>query len=262
MSTDYLPETRGFERNRPEHVGALASRVISVLRERQGPSADGLRQFVLDHLLRAVLVRGHFDVSDLVAELRAHRVSVDAIIDLYIPRAAVVLGQRWVDDEIGFSHVTIGSLRLQSLLAEISGGGGVEYFGDRSRLHALIVVPQGEQHFLGANVVAAQLRRIGCEVAISFDEAHEALGARLRFDVPDLVLITAARYETLESVAVAVHVLRSELKNGPMIALGGAVVELEKNKNLKDLTGVDIVTSSAAEAVAFCAKSARARGGK
>ena len=255
MATDDLADTRGFERNRPEHVGVLASRVISVLNERQGPEADGLRQFVLAHLLRAILARGPFDVGDLVAELRAHRVSVDAIIDLYIPRAAIVLGQRWVDDEIGFSQVTIGSLRLQSLLSEISGGGGVELFGDRSRLHALIVVPQGEQHFLGANVVAAQLRRIGCEVAMSFDESHDALAARLKFDVPDLILITAARYETLESVGRAVQVLRAELKIAPTIALGGSVVEREKN--LKDLTGVDIVTSSAAEAVAFCAKSAR-----
>jgi hypothetical protein len=70
-------------------------------------------------------------------------------------------------------------------------------------------------------------------------------------------LITAARYETLESVARAVQVLRAELKIAPTIALGGSVVEREKN--LKDLTGVDIVTSSAAEAVAFCAKSARAQ---
>lgn len=256
MSTDDLPDQRVFERNRPEHVCALASRVISVLRTRQGDAQDGVRQFVLDHLFRALLSKGAVNVVELAEDLRAHRLTIDIIIDLYIPRAATMLGQKWQQDEITFAQVTIGTLRLQSLLSEISAATRSDMCSDQNRLRTLIVVPQGEQHFLGANVVGAQLRRIGCEVSISFDERQEDLGRRMKFDPPDLVLITCSRVENLENVRRTVQVLRPELKEGPMIALGGAVTGSEKN--LKDQTGVDIVTSSASEAVAFCAKSAKA----
>lgn len=256
MSMDELPDPRGFERNRPEHVGVLASRVISVLRDRQDGSADGVRQFVLDYLFQSLLAQCAFVAPDIAEDLRAHRVTVDTIIDVYIPQAARLLGEKWVNDEITFSQVTIGTLRLQALLSEISAGNCNAHLGDRNRLHTLIVVPQGEQHFLGANVVAAQLRRIGCEVAMSFDETHEVLRGRVKFDAPDLVLITCSREGTLESVARTVAVLRSEPNDGLIIALGGAVTGSEKN--LKEVTDVDIVTSSAAAAVAFCTKGAKA----
>ncbi len=257
MPMDDQADPRGVQRNRPDDVGALASTVISVLRSRQAVSAEGLRQFVLDHLVRAILVRGSFDAGILLDELRGYRLSLDTLIDNYVPAAARVLGEQWVDDQINFADVTIGSLRLQSLLEKASEAGCSTLHTDQNRTHALIIVPQGEQHFLGASVVAAQLRRVGCEVSISYDEEFGLLSTRLMQDVPDLVLITCARMETLESAAQTVRFIRQNLKKEPVIALGGAVL-MDQVDAMKE-TGVDIVTNVATEALAYCSKRATTR---
>ncbi|MBW4708284.1 cobalamin B12-binding domain-containing protein [Roseobacter sp. YSTF-M11] len=244
--------TRGLQRHRPEHVDAFASTVISVLRDRQVVCSDGVRQFVLEHLVRAILVRGEFDPRLVMEELRGHRLSIDKIIDLYIPKAACVLGQSWVDDDVSFADVTIGAMRLQSLLGEASSQGDLDFAADDRRLHALVVLPQCQQHFLGVSVVAAQLRRIGCEVTQSFDEPLGALNARLMEERPDLILISCARLETLETVSETVQTIRATLSTGPVIALGGGV--LDEVENLKERTGVDIVTNDAKDVVSFCSR--------
>ncbi len=250
MSSDDQTDPRGAQRNRPDHVDALASTVISVLRDRQAVSSEGLRQFVLDHLLRAVLTRGVFSADKLLDELCGYRLSVDSIIDLYVPAVARSLGAQWEVDHVSFADVTIGTLRLQSLLSEASILTRIDADGLANSLHALIVVPQNEQHFLGASVVAGQLRRLGCEVAMSFDEDYGTFNARLLVEVPDVILITCARWETLESVTQTVQLVRKALPDGPVIALGGAIEA--PAKEVKEKTGVDIVTNVAAEAVALC----------
>ena len=257
MSTDDQTGPRGAQRNRPEHVDALASTVISVLRDRQAVSSDGLRQFVLEHLLRAVLVRGVFQADSLLDELRGYRLSLDTLIDQYVPAAARLLGERWLEDRISFADVTISTLRLQSLLGEASAATRVDGPIRRERLHALIVVPQNEQHFLGASVVAGQLRRLGCEIGMSYDEDFGALTSRVLEDAPDLVLITCARRETLETATKTVQTIRKAALRAPVIALGGAVQADEDE--IKEQTGVDIVTNVAVEAVAFCTRQIRSQ---
>ncbi|MGZ2259816.1 cobalamin B12-binding domain-containing protein [Roseobacter sp. A03A-229] len=256
MSQDDQSQTRGLQRNRPDDVGALATKVISVLRDRQVVGRDGARQFVLDHLYRAILSRTAFDAALLLDEIRGHRLSVDEIIDLYIPQASCMLGESWVADDISFADVTVGALRLQALLGEATGQMRFDLTPDESRVRALIVLPQGEQHFLGTSVVAAQLRRMGCEVSVSFDETLGCLQARLLAESPTLVMISCARRETLETVAETVHIIRTSSIEQPVIALGGAV--LDDMEDVKDQAGVDIVTSTAKDAVAFCSKRGKA----
>lgn len=256
MSHDDQSDTRGFQNGRPQDVGHFASTVISVVRDRQTVTGGGVRQFVLDHLMRAILTTGSFDPIIMMEELRGHRLSVDAIIDIYIPCAARTLGVMWIDDTISFAQVTIGSLRLQAVLGEASCEARPEFRTDVTTMATLVVVPQGEQHFLGACVLSAQLRRMGCEVATSFDETLGALSARVNMDRPDMVLVTCSSSLTLETVTQTVLSIRNALPNGPVIALGGALsVDTEQ---AKEQTGVDIVTSTARDAVAFCAKRNRA----
>lgn len=256
MSQDDQSQTRGLQRNRPEHVGMLATRVISVLRDRQVVCRDGVRQFVLDHLVRAITSRTSFDPVLLLDEMRGHRLNLDAIIDLYIPQASCVLGESWVSDDISFADVTVGALRLQALLSEASGQLQIDLSPDDARLRALVVLPQGEQHFLGVSVLSAQLRRMGCEVLVSFDETLGCLRARIREERPDLVMVSCARVETLESVDETVQVIRTASAKSPVIALGGAV--LNDAEDLKERAGVDIVTNIVKDAVAFCSKYGRA----
>ncbi|GFE49433.1 hypothetical protein So717_11860 [Roseobacter cerasinus] len=257
MSHDDHFQTRGSPQNRPEEVGALASQVISVLRDRQAGNKDGARLFVLDHLFRAILVRGAFDAELMLDELRGHRLGLDEIIDLYIPQASCRLGEAWVDDDISFADVTVGALRLQALLSEATGRIRLDLTPDDSRLRVLAILPHNEQHFLGVSVAAAQMRRMGCEVSVSFDETFGALSARLLEDIPDLVLISCARLESLETVAETVQTLRMAPISDPVIALGGAVLADGDIADLQERTGVDVVTKSVKEAIAFCSNSGK-----
>ena len=255
MSTDDQPTPRGIQRDRPEKVGALASTVISVLRHRQTVSVEGLRQFVLDFLVRSVLSPSRFDASAACDELRGYRLSPDALIDLYVPAAARTLGERWVNDEINFAEVTVGTMRLQAVLDCASRLCSPDGHLRSDAMHILMVVPQGEQHFLGASVAAAQARRLGCDVAMSFDEDLGSLKTRIIQDAPDLVMITCARAELLESVAGTVQCINGARTDGPVVAVGGAF-ESETGA-IKELKGVDIVTSIVAEAVAYCTTRSR-----
>jgi methylmalonyl-CoA mutase cobalamin-binding subunit len=192
----------------------------------------------------------------LLDQLRGHRLTIDTVVDLYIPEAAQRLGEDWVEDRLSFAEVTIGALRLQSILSEAAGRFQPPFARDPSYLHTLIIVPQGEQHFLGANVLATQLRRVGCDVVMSFDESRGMLSAKLLAEVPDLILITCGSYETVDSVARTVQTIRNALHNCPPIALGGSIVG-DNKKKLAERTGVDIVTTRAGEAIAHVAGQAR-----
>ncbi len=257
MSQDDRSDTRGYQNARPQDVGHFASTVISVLKDRQAVTGEGVRQFVLDHIMRAILSPGGFDAVMIMEELRGQRLSIDAIIDTYIPGAARCLGVMWVEDEISFSAVTIGALRLQAILGEASSEIRPELRSDLTCMDALVVVPAGEQHFLGASVLSAQLRRIGCDVATSFDETLDDLGVRIESDRPDLVLVTCSSTLTLERIKQTVLSVRNALPEGPVIALGGAFSA--DAAMVKEQTGVDIVTNIARDAVAFCAKRTRAK---
>ncbi|MFK7869391.1 MAG: B12-binding domain-containing protein [Roseobacter sp.] len=250
MSMDQRPDNqRDLERNRPERIGALATEVLTVLRDRQGVTVGGARPFVSEHLYRAILTKGHFDAGGLLAQLRGHRVTLDTIVDLYIPQAAGRLGTDWVDDGLTFADVTIGALRLQALLGETTMQVRMDSFHHNAHMVAMVIVPRGEQHFLGAQVVAAQLRRLGCEVVMSYDESLGMLGARLMAENPDLLLITCCSEETVKSVSQTVQAVRKALHNPPPIFLGGGMVN--DKKNLIERTGVDKLSNSAVEAVTY-----------
>lgn len=240
-------------------MGKLAAHVIQELNCRQAVTPSGARRFVLDHLMRAICKRGAFDGAIALDILRGHRVSVDRVIEVYIPEAATQLGQMWMDDTVDFATVTIGALRLQSILTEATGR--VFYQPNALLdLRSLVVVPEGEQHFLGASVAAAQLRRLGCDTHISFAENDAALVRRAQFERPHMILFTCARVVGLESIGKSVLTLRNAMPKPPVIAVGGAV---KAHKDIvQEITGADLVTTQVKDVIAFCAQRRKAMMGE
>lgn len=234
----------------------LAAQVISMLRERQTTGPSGARQMVVDYLVRAVSSPGPFDAKLIMEEMRAYRLTVDAIIDLYIPETAARLGELWLDAHLDFASVTVGALRLQALLGEASAELAHLAHHGHDALHALVIVPEGEQHFLGASVVAAQLRRIGCDVSLSISEPAEQIPLRVVHDAPDMVLISCARLAALELVAGAVRKIQRYADTDPVIAVGGPL--RADPDGVKNKTGVDLVTNTAKDVVSFCVKRRKA----
>ena len=254
-------DTRGTMMNPGPYrdLEPLASKVIMMLSERQAVTPAGARQVIVDYLVRTALAKRGFDPVQVMHELRGHRLTVDAVIDVYIPQAAVRLGEMWMESDIDFAEVTIGSLRLQSLLIEASVEVDHRPSVDTDDvMHALVVVPEAEQHLLGANVVAAQLRRLGCEAAVSICETPKTVAARVTCDQPDMVLFTCARSAALDSIARTVQKIRENTHPTPVIALGGPVRgDLD---GMREKAGADLMTNTAKDVVSFCAKRKKALG--
>jgi hypothetical protein len=226
--------------------------VIDVIADRQTQTPDGARQFLVNYLVRAVLRRDEFQTPLVLAELRGNRLSLDQIIDIYIPHVATVLGDMWVRSELNFAQVTIGSMRLQSLLGEAAADILPISAQGKPEMSALVVIPEGEQHFLGASVLSAQLRRMGIATCGSFAERDEQIIARIEIDTPSMVLFTAARLETLEVVQRTVKKIKTALAATPVLALGGS---LRGNiEGFREKTGVDLVTNTAKDVVSFTTK--------
>lgn len=229
----------------------LAKNAVSILNQRQSYTVGGARQFVLDHLIRAILSGAGFDPVQMMEELKGHRLSPDAIIDIYVPAAAHVLGDKWQHDEVDFASVTVGSLRLQSLLSAAAIESPDFLRAADNVITMLIVVPLGEQHTLGAFVLAAQLRRLGVRVDVSYCETATDVVSRILTDPPNMVLFTASLRATLETVAHLVLDVRKVVTTPIFFALGGGFSE--PDEVAKDISGVDLVTQQARNAVSFVA---------
>ena len=256
MAHDEPFDTARTRNGEAHDLEPLASQVISVLCERQTSSANGVRQIVADYLLRAATSKEGFDPVLVMDELRGHRLTVDAIIDLYIPQVANQLGDLWITSDIDFASVTVGSLRLQALLSEASAAMSGHDLSTRDAPLALVVVAEGEQHFLGASVVAAQLRRLGCDVSLSISETPKQITNRVLYDQPDMVLLSCARVAGLETITRHVTKIREAVDPAPVLALGGALhgdIDAIRSK-----TGVDLVTKSAKDVVGFFTKRQKA----
>jgi len=235
----------------------LAQEVISILNERQTVTTAGARQVAVDYLVRAITGRTSFDAALVLEEMSAYRLTHDALIDLYIPQAAAQLGELWMTSDMNFAQVTVGALRLQALLGEAAMGLTHAHV-DEHTLHGLIVVPEGEQHFLGASVVAAQMRRMGCDVGLSISESPKQVMGRVLYDQPDVILFSCAHPPTLETIKRTVKKIKASVDPVPVLAFGGA---LRGNADgIRDQTGVDLVTNTAKDVVGFAMKRKKALG--
>ena len=247
----------GPARDQTDTRAPLVSQVISALYERQTTTQNGARQVVVDYLLRAATVNSSFDATHVMEELRQFRLSVDAVVDLYIPQVARNMGELWETSDIDFATVTIGSLRLQALLNEASIAPPYANACPSDAPLALVVVAEGEHHFLGGSVVAAQMRRLGWDVSLSIAEEPTQITNRVIHDQPDMVLISCAQMRGLETIAQNVNSIRQATDPAPAIALGGAIRgDIE---DIRKKTGVDLVTKSAKDLVGFFAQRRKAK---
>ncbi|MEL6466468.1 MAG: cobalamin B12-binding domain-containing protein [Pseudomonadota bacterium] len=237
---------------------SLASEVISILKNRQVVGPSGARQIVVDYLVRVATARVHYDAALVLEEIGAYRLTNDALIDLYIPQAAQHLGALWMTSDLDFASVTVGALRLQALLGEASHGLTREHVAQSHVLHALVVVPEAEQHFLGASVVAAQLRRLGCDVSLSINETPSQVVGRVECDRLDMVLFSCARAAGLETTLRTVKKIRQVGGLLPVIAVGGAYSGV--TDTIREEAGVDLVTNTAKDVLGFATKRQKALG--
>ncbi|MEI4231548.1 hypothetical protein [Roseovarius sp. D22-M7] len=235
---------------------------------------DGIR-FLVESALRSVATHKHHEkpasraewvqhlCDALVAESdTAYRAVISDMVlsgfepeDLYqsvIPDAARHLGEMWLYDEATFVEVTTGASRLQSLIRERKVGDNGPGM-DRSvplGQSILLVIPQFEDHSLGAFVAADQFRRHGVWVNLAIGlETDEVVNlvAGGRFSMVGFTLSTG---NALDRMTDLVTDIRDSVKECPPLIIGGSVVDQESA--VADRTGATYAVQSVREAIERC----------
>ena len=244
----------GRPENRPDGVQStarpvesLANRALSVLAARRGGRLSKPSETFLLRLRDAVLDEDHDRRLRILDLMRETQISDDAIHDHYIPEVARRIGADWVADRLSFAEVTIGAARLQSLLRELSPE---DPGADSDAPGIAVMTPPGEDHTLGASVLAGQLRRAGADVRVLAGETSAQLLAGLGGGRFDAVFISVATGQALANLHKFVNAVRSVAGPDTSIVIGGPAVEREQNARKR--TGADFASSDATDALKLC----------
>lgn len=241
-----------FQRDatRPDRsVESLASQALDFLVKKRSTKTLLVSEKHVETLRKSVLERNSDIRGRAVSELRAAGITLEEIVDCYIPEVARRLGTLWCEDGLGFADVTIGSARLQGLLRDLSAQ--LVYQTDKKNDSGVaVVVLADEYHTLGAMVLTTQLRRLGISVRLMLGmSGHDAL-RELGHDRYDAVFVSASHIESLENLGKFVEKIRKQTKRNMPIVVGGPVIG--QTVDVKAATGADVATSDVYEAVRAC----------
>lgn len=225
----------------PVGLTDFAAEVVARLVAREAAGGRVLREPLVTGFMEAVRSADPRAFDRLKPELRRARISAATLADLYIPEVARRLGEAWEADCLTFAEVSVGMSRLQAILREIGAAWvahEVQGGGDKA---LLLVLPTGEQHTLGAMVIAGWLRRRGISVCLRIAPSTADLVALLASRHFDGAMISIACNDKLEVCAQLVKTLKDAAGSPLPVAVGGA--NLERWEEVCAATGADIVTN-------------------
>lgn len=190
-------------------------------------AASGLRgqEDALDLFERSLLSPDPDVARDTAETLLTEGLTGPDIADHYVPAMARRLGERWHNDELSFAQVTIGMSRLQRMVRDLVA----EFDAERSMGcevgSLLLVVPEAEQHTLGAILLCGQLRRRGLSVRLWLGFRAADAADALSSGSYDGILISASRAYDLENLTDLVKSVRNAASSALPVCIGGSFSE-------------------------------------
>ncbi|WP_201158464.1 cobalamin B12-binding domain-containing protein [Rhodobaculum claviforme] len=181
---------------------------------------------------------------------RVHGLGDEDIVDCYIPAAACQLGDDWTENRRSFAEVTIGTARLIAAVRRLSERWAADGVADWRAPSMAMVVPEAEQHRLGAMIAASRFRRLGVSVQMLLGRPDAEVVACIHDGDFDFVSFSLATHERVEQTRRLIHMLRQNVTPLPPIVVGGAVGI--SSDEIKAQLGVDHVASDPEEALAMC----------
>jgi MerR family transcriptional regulator, light-induced transcriptional regulator len=237
-------------------VTQLALHVVTQL-ARSNTIETGIAQGeLLSLLVRFARTGDEAVMSRLQQDMRRKRISAEQVVDVYIPAAIKRLGDCWHDGEIDILQTSIASSRLQALLRELGRAWVADQCGHEAGGRVLMVLPQGEQHTLGAMIAANQLRRLGISVRLHLLPSYALVAEQLRDLAFDAVFLSISNESSLESSQELVKTVRAYSARRVPVAIGGGLVSMAHPvltpARLVAMTGADIASTNVVEALSFC----------
>jgi methanogenic corrinoid protein MtbC1 len=194
-----------------------------------------------------LLTRDGATAFSFVDGLRLRGARVETLyLDLLAP-AARHLGDLWCDDICSFSDVTVGLVRLQQVLRELSPSFHDEVAPRQLNRRALLVPTPGEQHTFGLNMVAEFFRRAGWDVWTMATASEDKLARIVRRKWFALVGLSLGSESKLERLSSGIRSVRRASRNRSIgVMVGGPIFVAQPD--LVALVGADATASDGQEA--------------
>lgn len=206
----------------------------------------------IGRLCEALMSESENSYQSVIASLIASGVSSEEVFQSYVPSAARSLGELWVSDQASFVDVTVGASRLQGLFRN-KNEDVISRWADRSiplGQSVLMIIPEYEQHALGAFVAADNLRRHGLWVHMAIGLNHSELAELVGSSRFAMIGISVATRNSVEKTTELVDYIRSNTDYVPPIVIGGRAVDEDGKAVLR--TGADFAVRTAREAIEKC----------
>lgn len=185
--------------------------------------AAGPTQEEVAELARIVVSHDVSVACAYVEAMRAREIPVERLYLELLAPVARLLGKLWIADRCTFTDVTIGLLRLQQVMHELSPNFHAE--AERERIggyRALLVPVPGEQHVFGVGIVAEFFRRAGWEIWDEAPRTERGLLELVRAQSFSLIGLSASVDSRLHDIAKTIRNLRRASCNHSVgILVGG-----------------------------------------
>ncbi|MEL6410042.1 MAG: cobalamin B12-binding domain-containing protein [Pseudomonadota bacterium] len=252
MQNSSINKGSGLVETKRPAIRFLVESALNTVMAKAASEAPRTRREWVERLTDALIADDDSSYRNVIAMLGASGTSPEELFQTIVPEAAWLLGDHWVNDRVTFVDVTVGASRLQRLFREHeadSAGRGPDRLIPLAQ-SVLIVVPQFEQHALGAFVTADFLRREGLHVHMAVGLSTAELLEHIRSEKFSMVGLTLATERVLNKTAKLVNVLREEADLIPPIVAGGRLVGEDQASVLQ--TGVDFAVANAKQAIERC----------
>lgn len=240
----------GIRRGSSGGLADVARWALGLLAVRRAMAVPQLREDLFELFLAAAIDPDDARLGACLAHMVRERVGAAEVSDLYIPALARQLGADWMDDRLSFVQVSLASARMQAMLRVIGCAWSADAAAPGADRAVVLVVPQGEQHTLGALVLLGQLRRLGVTVRLALDPEPGDVAKMLRTGSMAGVFISVAGTGQLAKARLLVEEIRRFGPQGIPIVLGGVV--LQTDIEAAQTLGADLVTSDLHAALAVC----------
>ena len=183
-----------------------------------------------------------------VKHLMAQGLSLNSVyLDLITP-AARWLGQQWTQDQIDFTVVTHGLMRMHQITRHLSdmNSESASPVGEVKRI--FLACAPGSMHVLGLTIVAEFFRNHGWHVVIDISPTEHSLVQSLKREWFDMIGLSVGLVEQLPDIPALIERLKKQALNPSiLVILGGAATIL--SNHITHIEGADGIATRADEAV-------------
>ena len=238
IEAEIIPRLLKAERINPMRLSLVPT-------SRPLPSPEEVQTFV-----NCCLASDPLAAPAFVAQIMDEGLNTEHVFMELITPAARYLGQQWESDQMDFTQVTHGLVRLHAIAHDIGFEfqDGPQVQGEVKRV--MIASAPHSEHILGPTIVAEFFRKGGWQVVVEVSPSAKELANAVSNEWFDAVGISVGIEQQLESLAQLVEQIKKASRNPRLaVMLGGPIFTIRNFEAAQ--FGAGVICTDAREASAL-----------